>query len=577
MWRPIRRAARTAFEALGIERQATAAWVTLRQPWRLWDEAIVWWDARRFARRHPFLSERPHARKRGRTLIISLSNFVAQVKAESLLAKALELRGYDAVPVTERRHRRARRIFSLFGYNDVVFFEEHVSADIPNQAARAIQDVLAGGPAFQTVRRFQYRGVDVGRQALATLLRGLHVGKLDFDHPSVRDVLQRSLEDGVRAVHAAERVLDLVRPDVALINDAQYIGVGALFESTLGRGIPVVQWVGSQRDDALALKRFDRETCRQHPFSLSDESWRAVAGRPWTDEHERELLRDFRDRYVEGRWDSYYNRNYGSLKAREDARRQLGLDPSRKTATVFAHILWDSTLFWGEDLFGDYQEWLIETVRVACQNRAVNWLVKLHPGNAWKLKRDGVAGEAIDRRVLREHFGELPAHVKLLEPDADFNTYSVFGLTDYCLTVRGTVGIEAAALGIPVLTAGTGRYAGLGFTVDSTSRAEYLERLKRIHEIPPLRPDQTELAKKYAHALFIRRPARFTTFRQRNLPLERLGHPLDHNVEVGVRSFAELERASDLAAFARWVLDTSDRDFLSPDHHDVRRELIAKS
>lgn len=563
MWNSFRHRAKAAAAVLGVERQAIAAWLRLREPWRLRHDAIVWWDARRFASRHPFLAERPRVPRRGRTLIISLTDFVAQIKAESLLAKALELRGYEAVPVTQRRYHRARRFFSLFGYDELVYFSEHNSSDMPSEAARTIQALIADGATFDTVKRFQYRGVDVGRQTLATLLRGLHVGKLDFADPSLNDLLQRSLEDGVRAVDAAERVLDLVRPDVALINDAQYIGVGALFESALNRRIPVIQWVGSQRDDALALKRFDRETCRQHPFSLSDESWRQVAGLPWTEERERELQQDFRERYIDGRWDSYYNRNYGSLKSREDAQRQLGLDPSRKTATIFAHILWDSTLFWGEDLFGDYQDWLIETVRAACQNRAVNWIVKLHPGNAWKLKRDGFAGEAVDRRVLREHFGELPPHIKLLEPDADFNTYSVFGLTDYCLTVRGTVGIEAAALGIPVLIAGTGRYSGLGFTVDSINRGEYLERLMRIQEIPHLRADQIELAKKYAHALFVGRPARFTTFRQKNLPLAQLGHPLDHNVEVAVQSFAELERAPDLAAFARWVLDTNDRDFLT--------------
>jgi hypothetical protein len=53
---------------------------------------------------------------------------------------------------------------------------------------------------------------------------------------------------------------------------------------------------------------------------------------------------------------------------------------------------------------------------------------------------------------------------------------------DYCLTVHGTAGIEAARLGITVLTTGTGRYDRRGFTSDSDSREEYLAKPARIQE-----------------------------------------------------------------------------------------------
>ena len=37
-------------------------------------------------------------------------------------------------------------------------------------------------------------------------------------------------------------------------------------------------------------------------------------------------------------------------------------------------------MFYGRDLFADQEEWFVETVRAAAANDAVNWVVKLHPG-----------------------------------------------------------------------------------------------------------------------------------------------------------------------------------------------------
>ena len=82
---------------------------------------------------------------------------------------------------------------------------------------------------------------------------------------------------------------------------------------------------------------------------------------------------------------------------------------------------------------------------------------------------------------------------------------------DYCLTVRGTIGIEAAFRGIPVLTAGTGRYDGLGFTFDFTDKKEYIKQLLSLEELPLLTDVQIDLARKYAYGVFVVRPTRLSS------------------------------------------------------------------
>ena len=157
---------------------------------------------------------------------------------------------------------------------------------------------------------------------------------------------------------------------------------------------------------------------------------------------------------------------------------------------------------------------------------------------------------------------QVPPHLAVVRPDSEISTRSIFGVTDYGITIRGSVGFELPCFGVPVLTAGTGFYSGRGFTVDSSSPAEYVERLRTIERIPPLAPGQVELARRHAYALFRLRPTRFTSFLATIRPLEEMGHPLDHDVEIRVRTSADLEEAEDLRRFAEWATGSRELDFL---------------
>ena len=197
-------------------------------------------------------------------------------------------------------------------------------------------------------------------------------------------------------------------------------------------------------------------------------------------------------------------------------------------------------MFFGRDLFADQEEWFVETVKAAAANDRVNWIVKLHPANVWKRRRDGVVGELDEHVAIREQVGALPAHVKLLDPDTEISTWSLFAVTDYGVTIRGSVGFELPCFGKPALTAGTGFYSGRGFTVDSDSREQYLARLASVQELEPPAPDAVELARRHAHALFRLRQTRFTSYRSVYKPLERIADLSEATIEVFPESAEEL-------------------------------------
>jgi len=218
-------------------------------------------------------------------------------------------------------------------------------------------------------------------------------------------------------------------------------------------------------------------------------------------------------------------------------------------------------MFYGDDLFADQEEWFVETVRAATENARVNWIIKLHPANVWKLRREGLKGELDEERAIAREIGPLPPHVAVLRPESEISTRSVFEAADSGITIRGSVGFELPCLGVPVLTAGTGFYSGLGFTVDSASAAEYLERLRHIEDVPPLTPEQVQLARRHAYALFRLRPLRFSSFLATIRPLEQMGHPLDHDVELRLDDPHEAE---DLQRFTAWALGSKELDYLEP-------------
>jgi hypothetical protein len=138
------------------------------------------------------------------------------------------------------------------------------------------------------------------------------------------------------------------------------------------------------------------------------------------------------------------------------------------------------------------------------------------------------------------------------------NALSVFAVMDYCVTVRGTVGIEAARLGVPVLTAAAARYSGRGFTVDSRTPAEYLARLASIQELPPLSAAERELAERFAYAMFVLRPL---VMHSVVWDYGEMGQA--PRGEIRIRSAAEWSQAADMQALARWIGASRDEDFLA--------------
>jgi hypothetical protein len=531
------------------------------------ERAILERDLASFRRRYGSALRPKPAAGRGTALLASLSYSTFQVKLEGMIAKALQLQGFDVVAAVPRDGALVRRYFELFGVERFVTLEDYASANGDVDAASLLGQVRSA----EDLKGLRFHGADVGRQVLSTLSRYLHEGSVDLAEPRARELAEELLPAAVRTARATEGLLDDVRPDLVVFNERNYAEQGPVSDVALERGLNVIQFVSGFDDDTLVFKRYTAATKGIHPRSLADESWERVRSIEWTPERQAELDAEFARRYDKdatflARWNQGWTREH----SRDELRHDLGLDGEKPTAVVFSHVLWDANMFYGRDLFRDQEEWFVETVRAAAANDRANWIVKLHPANVWKLRRDGYEGELDEVRAIRTHLGELPPHVRLLFPDTEISTWSLFSVTDVGVTIRGSTGFELPCFGVPALTAGTGFYSGRGFTIDSASREEYLGRLARVEQTPRPAPDHVELARKHAWGLFRARQTRFTSFRSVYQPVEHVDRPFEATVEVFPRNAAELAAAEDLRRLGDWAVGSRALDYL--DREVVRVE-----
>lgn len=389
-------------------------------------------------------------------------------------------------------------------------------------------------------------------------------GSPDVKNPVAQKHLAELLPKTLRTVHMAEQLLKRLNPEFMILIEANYPLMGALVDTAIAKNISVIQTIQPSRDDAMIFKKLNSTTRRIHPASVSPESMERLANMEWTDEQKKWLEQEFKNRYG-GAW-FLQRRNQPGVKqkSREEIIKQLQVDPLKKIAVVFSPVLWDANLFYGEDLFEDYGDWFVQTVRAACANPQVNWIIKMHPANLWKRAREKVESEFSEVMLIQKEVGNLPNHVKLLYPNTDISTWSLFELADFGITVRGTIGMEMPCLGKPVFTAGTGRYSGLGFTIDSTTKEQYLARLAKIQEYPPMTAEQILLAKKHAYTAFLLRPWPMKSF-QAVFNYQKKGiHPLDHNLLMTAHSLEEIQKNGDLEKWAKWAADEKSVDYLEP-------------
>lgn len=480
----------------------------------------------------------------------------------SILAGAYRNKNYNTFVLTSKSEPIQNLYFRLFNIKKIYIEDLNIETAILDDFLVKKINQLDG---FESIKNFEEDDAPIGKMALSTYSRVQATGIMDVDDPESLEQVRWWMLYICKAMQVASKLYEGNNISILFFTELFMDYYGGFYYSALKGGRNIIRFNGTVRDEAIVVTHQIHKNDRTHFSSISDASWTAIISQPFNKTVEEELTQNFIDRYSD-RWAlSKRNQPNTHVVPVEVAKKELEISPDRRVAIIYSHILYDTLFFNGEYLFKNYADWLVQSIKAACKNPHVDWYVKIHPSNLWRGELEYYHGGVYEEvRLIREYVGELPDNVKLIYPDTPYSPYTWLQVADYGITVTGTSGIELGALGKAVVTAGTGRYECVGFTINSKSQKEYLEILENIQKYPLPDPQQKELGKRFAYATFCMKPYTMDYLK----PLPRAGKSnifsSDDLVYLGNFSNRLTELPPSLSRFVQWSFDRDVIDFLNP-------------
>jgi hypothetical protein len=459
--------------------------------------------------------------------------------------------------ITSRQKPIQNLYLRLFNF-DLIYLDDLKidNVAIPAEVAAEID----GLKTFREFKEYEYKGIPMGKMALSTFSRQRATGIMDLSNPEAEATVRFWLKQLYRSLVASQDLYVQKNISMLFFTEVFMEEYGALYYAALKNKLNIVRFAGTVRDDAVVVQHLTDESDRTHFSSISRKSWQQILDYSDTPIMDEELEQNFADRYGD-RW-ALSKRNQSNTKiiSVSETRRILEIPEYKKVAVIYSHILYDTLFFNGEDLFENYADWLIQTVKAACTNTNVLWFIKVHPSNLWRGELEYYHGGKYEEvRLIEQYIGKLPEHVRFAYPDTPISPYTWMQVADFGVTVRGTSGIELGALGKTVITAGSGRYEDIGFTMNSETIEEYLDVLSKLPDVPQPNAKQKWLARRFAYATFCMKPFSMDFIK----PVVRSGKNKISSSDdlVYLANFGETTPKS-LERFVEWSVDRNNIDFL---------------
>ncbi|HVY06733.1 MAG TPA: hypothetical protein VHB46_12220 [Burkholderiales bacterium] len=355
---------------------------------------------------------------------------------------------------------------------------------------------IAGTVEWKDLPSFEFEGVKVGPSIRSSILRYLR--GMDFNGDA--RLLREYVFAGLVALVAANNSYTREKATNVFMSHGIYVDWGPALRSAIDRGLKMTCWMGSYLHAAFYF-RHPKDYVNLDFHNIDESTWIKEKS-PLSEVEARRLDHYLVNRYVKGKtFDVKELKSYGSVS--EEFRRKFVFNNGKKTWAIFAHVNWDCVTDYAPMLFDDFNQWIASTISALENDDSVNWLLKVHPAEAWDNPATGV------QAMVKERFQKLPDHIRIVGFDEDINPLVFYGLIDGAVTVYGTPGLEMAYLGKPVIMAGRAHYAGKGFTYDPGTREEYYELLHSARDVGPISTEKQDLAKRYSYIYFVQRQVPF--------------------------------------------------------------------
>lgn len=164
-----------------------------------------------------------------------------------------------------------------------------------------------------------------------------------------------------------------------------------------------------------------------------------------------------------------YQRQRDTMSRKELCTR-FDWDPHAPLIGVYGSNWFDFPHCSGLDSFVDFLDWTEVTIASAVANKDVNWLFRPHPIDDWYGESRGTTLAQLVEQANSPHIKLAPEN---------WNGADLIVNLDGIVTCHGTIGVEGAYLGTPVLSASESWYSEGRIARQSENRHDYLELLRQ--------------------------------------------------------------------------------------------------
>jgi len=391
------------------------------------------------------------------------------------IARSLRLKKYSFLALSLKKNNTVNKILK-FGNIKIIYLDEEIiklkKTHNYKRKLNIFENKCKNLKNFKDYYNFKINNLIIGRWAISNFCRIHKVGYIDYNSKLQKFDLDLKLKNIFNVFLVMNEIINLKKPKFFFMTEKNLDSYVGVFMSALFKNKEIINWHGSNVSvDSFILKKITIKNYDQHHSSLSPPTWKKIKK-----EDNKKKLNKINKNFLLSR---YYNstppfsRNLLNVKkySKNEIKEKYSIKNNLPNVIIFSHILHDLIFFFGKEIYKTYSEWLIETVKLSCKNKKVNWFIKFHPSNIYRGEfKDGFSKE---EEILKKFVKKLPSHIKLVYPNTKINPLSWMNFADMAVTVRGTSGLEMASMGKTVITTGSNRYENKGFTIDPKNKNNY--------------------------------------------------------------------------------------------------------
>lgn len=350
---------------------------------------------------------------------------------------------------------------------------------------------------FETCNSFEYLGVNVGKHARSAAVRYFLTGWLDADNPRHLEILREKLLYALIVTRVANNLYSREKPSRIIMLHGIYATWGPFADFFINKGVDVI--IYAQTVGRFGCFMFGRN--RREYELIAPKTWAELRQTPLTDEEEKQI-----DDYFSARFKGtlgeriIYEKNIDPTSDKHSSLSSLSDEKYLRRYVLYPNLAWDACVEGrGSAAFNDLFAWLRAIIDYFKAHTDYQLIIKLHPAElVWEKGTRSVA------EYISHEYSNLPENIFVLPPDTPLTAYELITPGAICLTFMGTIGLELAVQGVPVLAGGNAHYIDAGVVCKIETAAEYMNLLDNPAELFEFAKNNQKLAKKYAHFYYFR-------------------------------------------------------------------------